>query len=120
MNEIIKACVPYVQDGKSEPALKQADVLLGKTRLRIALIMLLSWMKSGARGFRPLQPLPINTTYSWCQDLTSFLEVVPGMGELIVSTQSEIHFAPEVSSNDIKQILTFVDTNFRPPLMTKS
>jgi hypothetical protein len=115
--EVVNSLVGFVIDDCIQSAiLDEARSSIGARNFRIVAIKLLGWLKSQARLGKQY-PLKVNCRYRWCQDLTILITEHGFLGELVELSDETLIWRVDVSEPTRRQVCSFVDREYNPPLM---
>jgi len=118
MNATVKDLLHFVNAPAASPPLSVASAVseIGKLRLRLGALKLLSWMKMQKRAGKVL-PLELDERYEWCRDLISLVKSEAFLHGVIAIEAGAIVLSSGLSRDEQQELLALVDTEYKPPLL---
>jgi len=102
----------------SSTQLMDAVASMGKGRVRLATIKLLSWLKLQQRLGRAM-PLELYVRHEWCRDLLQVVSFEGLRDEIFAVRGGAVDLSAGLSDVERATLLAVVDTEYQPPLMTR-
>lgn len=121
MKETVKNLLDFVNSPKESPSVEVASALseIGKLRLRLVAIKLLSWFKLQRRLGKVL-PLDLDDRHEWCRDLVHLVKCHALLDDVITVQDRAVVLSSGLPAGEREKLLALVDAGYKPPLMTRA
>jgi hypothetical protein len=114
--ESVNDLLDYVERGRAADWLAAIEGTIGRQRVRVVSIKVLSWLKS-QNHLRTKRALDLNMAYPWCAELATVLAQDSRLAGIFVVAGNTFDFREEVSEELRNEIRAKVDADHNPRLM---
>ena len=115
MQNSITMLLQFMSNGVVADDLTEAVAAVGEKNTRVILTEILSWIKRQHR-FKHEKPLELRSDFTWCQQLSSFVELVPRMSELFEIDENQLRFRNTIQGELRTAIREQVFEGYQPVL----
>ena len=121
MKEAVKNLLDFVSSPQAAPASDLANAIseVGKLRLRLVAIKLLSWLKLQRKLGKPLS-LDLDDRHEWCRDLVTLVKSHGLLDDMITIQGGAVVLSSSLSADEREELLAFVDDGYQPRLMKRA
>jgi hypothetical protein len=116
----VQNLLDFVNSRAASPGPEVAGALaaIGKLRLRLVAIKLLSWLKL-QRRVRKVLPLGMDDRHEWCRDLLDLVQRQALLNGVIAIESGAVVLSSGLRQDEREELLALVDAEYQPPLRTR-